>query len=144
MLFWLFRKLVKLVRHSLFLSLLFIVSICLTLIIYSIFYNWYLPKARLQRNVLFEMDDAVYKVANGREFIHSELVGVVNLFNDPSETLHYGQEYSVTLKMDLPESDSNFEIGMFGITLDIVDLSGHKTASFKTMVKRKKKRRKPI
>lgn len=111
MLLWILRKLLKVVRHSLFLSLLFCVSVCLTVVVYCLFYNWYLPKAKLQRHVLFELENTIYKMANGQEFMHHELVGYVNLFNDPSETLHYGQEYAITLHMDLPESDFNFEIG---------------------------------
>ena len=36
----------------------------------------------------------------------------MNLFDDPTETLHYGQEYSISLLFDLPESDANFDIGI--------------------------------
>ena len=66
----------------------------------------------MQRNVDFEINDVVYKHSHdNREFLHAELISYVNLFEDPSETLHYGQEYTISLMFDLPESDVNFDIG---------------------------------
>lgn len=63
----------------------------------------------------------------------SELVANVNLFDRQGDSLHSGQEYSLALIMDVPESDWNFDIGMFGITVDIVDLEGRKIVTYKTM-----------
>lgn len=64
----------------------------------------------------------------------TELLAVVNLFDKNSETLHHGQEYSISLIIELPESDFNFDLGMFGVTADVVDIDGRKSITCKTMV----------
>ncbi|CAF0795164.1 unnamed protein product [Brachionus calyciflorus] len=119
---WAVKKLYQVVRQSFVLSSLFALSVLIGIFLYSLFYNWYLPTARIKRYIDFGVSDT-----------HQELIGEVNLFDRPTETLHYGQEYSINLLLDLPESDLNFDLGMFGVTLDAVDIDGRRTATFKTM-----------
>jgi hypothetical protein len=134
MLIWSIKKILKLVRHSIILSLILYISLCISLFVYYLFYNWYLPKANFQRNVQFELNSIHYRQHN-KEFIHSELISHVYLFDDNTETLYPGQEYTFTLHLELPESDLNFNIGIFGITADVIDMDGQKLNSFKTIVR---------
>jgi hypothetical protein len=39
------------------------------------------------------------------------MLGIVSLFDDMAETLHYGQEYTISIVIELPESDMNFNAG---------------------------------
>jgi hypothetical protein len=134
MLIWSIKKILKLVRHSIILSLILYISFCISLFVYYLFYNWYLPKANFQRNVPFELNNIHYRQHN-KDFIHSELISHVYLFDDNSETLYSGQVYTFTLHLELPESDLNFNIGIFGVTADIIDMDGQKLNSFKTIVR---------
>lgn len=118
---WILRKLSQLVQQSFVLSLLFCLSALISILLYSLFYNWYLPKPFINRPIDFGL------------YPPNELIGEVSLFDRPSHTLHQGQEYRINLQLDLPESDLNFDLGMFGVTLDVIDIDGRKTASIKTM-----------
>jgi hypothetical protein len=112
MLIWAIKKFFRVVRQSIILSLLFALSVAIGLLIFSIFYNWYLPKPRIERAVDFELENAIFR-HQGKEILRHELVSTVNLFDKISESLHYGQEYLISLVIDLPESDNNFEIGVY-------------------------------
>lgn len=114
-------------------SLLFVLSTIIAVFIFYVFYQWYLPKPRFERSVDFELQNVIYKQPN-REIMQHELVSTINLFDKASETLHYGQEYHISLVLEVPESDNNFDIGMFGITADILDSDGRKSVTYKTMV----------
>lgn len=159
MLVWLLKTVLKLVRHSLVLSWLLFLSTLIALVVYHLFYQWYMPKARIEKGIEFELKTAViyprqqphaaYHQAN-RDLSSmppmgalpppasyyqytAELVAHVNLFDRQGDSLHSGQEYSLALVMDVPESDWNFDIGMFGVTVDIVDVEGRKIVTYKTM-----------
>lgn len=132
MIIWFLKKLVTVVRQSIFLSFLLIISIGLSIFIYSIFYNWYLPKAKFERNVLFQLFDLSNKNYQGGPV----LVGEADLFTGSDiDKFHFGQDYTISLVLDLPESDLNFDIGLFGITIEAFDTEGRKSLSQKSMVK---------
>jgi hypothetical protein len=144
MLVWLLKKLIRLVRHSLVLTSLFYLSLLVAILIYYIFYQWYIPKAKLEKNIEFELKSGAHfykQIAQQQQqqqqhngvVPHHELVANVNLFDRLGDSLHYGQEYSLTLVMDVPESDWNFDLGMFGVTVDVVDSDGRKIVTYKTM-----------
>lgn len=118
---WILKKISHLLHQSFVLSLLFCLSTLISILLYSLFYNWYLPRPHITRSIDFGL------------YPPSELIGEVSLFDRPSYTLHQGQEYKISLLLDLPESDLNFDLGMFGVTLDVVDIDGRKTNSIKTM-----------
>lgn len=107
-----------------------------------------MPVARIEKSIDFELKNTILNargslinpqvrdlpVGIGAYHHHSvELVANVNLFDKPGESLHYGQEYSLALVLDVPESDWNFELGMFGVTVDIVDIESRKIVTYKTM-----------
>lgn len=143
MLYLILKKLARLARQSIVLSLLFYLSLLLSIFVYYLFYNWYVPKAKLEKPIEFELRTLNHKRVtslginnNGDNYDaaqQNELIASVNLFDRIGDSLHYGQEYSLTLVLDLPESDWNFELGMFGITVDIVDIEGRKIVTYKTM-----------
>lgn len=133
MLIWALKKTVKVVRQSIILSLLFYVALVISLFLFYIFYNWYLPKAKYERTVDFELQNAIYRQSGTKEIVYHELVANVNLFDKIGETLHYGQEYSIYMVLDVPESDNNFDIGMFGISVDVIDADNRKSITLKTM-----------
>ncbi len=117
-------------KHSLFLSWLLYISICVTFITYHWFYSYYLPEAKIQSNIMFELQ---YK--NTPESIKQyELLGAVDLLSENGQLLCSGQEYSFILELDVPESDSNFEIGIFGVSGDLLDIEGNTSAIFRTTV----------
>ena len=64
-------------------------------------------QAKFERNVLFQLHDSYNKNYNG-----PPLIGSADLFSNGFEKFHFGQEYSISLILDLPESDSNFDIGI--------------------------------
>ena len=132
MLIWAIKKTFMVARQSIILSLLFYVSLLISLLVFYVFYNWYLPRPRYERLVDFELQNTVYMHKNA-EVLHSELVAHVNLFDRIGESFHYGQEYTISLVMDVPESENNFQIGMFGISLDVIDAEGRKSVTYKTM-----------
>ena len=115
MLIWTLKKTFQVVRQSIILSLLFTLSVFLAIIVFTIFYNWYLPIPKYERTVDFELQNTIYRQYN-KEAVLQELVSNVNLFDRLTETLHHGQEYSIYMILDVPESDNNFDIGKF-ITL---------------------------
>lgn len=147
MLIWLLKKFLKLVRHSLVLSSLFYLSLLISLLLYHLFYQWYMPIAKIEKNIDFELKTSLYSRSNqgirdiptggsiyGQQYHHStELVANLNLFDRPGESLHYGQEYSLALVLEVPESDWNFDLGMFGVTVEIVDIENRKIVTYKTM-----------
>jgi hypothetical protein len=62
------------------------------------------------------------------------LIGEADLFTGSDiDKFHFGQEYTISLELDLPESDINFDIGLFGITIEAFDSEGRKSLSQKTM-----------
>jgi hypothetical protein len=111
------RTIFRVVRQSVILSLLLYISFVIALLFFYLFYNWYLPKAKYEHNVDFQLQPVFNRISTGsfssrQEYLsYYELVGYVNLFNSITETLSYGQEYSIQLLMDLPESDNNFDLG---------------------------------
>lgn len=156
MLVWLLKTLLKIVRHSLVLSSLFYLSVLIALLIYHLFYQWYMPKAKIERNIEFELklpppvypheatattsmpppyaaQPYYYNPHHHYQHFTAELIAHVSLFERQGESLHSGQEYSLALALEVPESEANFEIGMFGITVDIVDVEGRLIVTYKTM-----------
>lgn len=133
MIAWSLRKLFSVVRHSIILSFFLYISTCVSLFLFIVFYNWYLPKVYFERNVDLEIQNSLYSI-NNKDFLTKELVGHAYLFDGTSDSLHANQEYSISLIMDLPESDINFDVGMFGITVDVNDIDGRTSYTFKTMV----------
>lgn len=109
-----------------------------------------MPTAKIEKNIDFELKTTLLNprayqnqavrdlpssgLVYGQQYHHAiELVGNVNLFDKQGESLHYGQEYSLALVMDVPESDWNFDLGMFGVTVDIVDIESRKIVTYRTM-----------
>jgi hypothetical protein len=133
MIVWSLKKLFSLVRHSIILSFFLYISTCVALFLFIVFYNWYLPKVNFERNVDLEIQNSLYSI-NNKDFLTKELVGHAYLFDGTSDSLYTNQEYSISLIMDLPESDINFDVGMFGITVDVNDIDGRTSYTFKTMV----------
>jgi hypothetical protein len=109
MLIWLLKNSLKVARHSIVLSLLFYASVCLAASIYYLFYNWYLPRALIQRKVNLEIQNSIQRYQ--RDALSYDMIGVVSLFDDMAETLHYGQEYAISLVIEMPESEINFDTG---------------------------------
>ena len=103
------KTLTVLAKQSIVVSLLLYVSVCVSLLAYVLFYNWYMPKASWDRSLAFHMHTIVNKDAG---VWRSELTTDVFIFDDPSESFVLGQEYALTLNMDVAESDLNFEIGL--------------------------------
>ena len=55
---------------------------------------------------MFQLYDSYNKNYNG-----PALIGSADLFSSGFEKFHCGQEYTISLILDLPESDLNFDIG---------------------------------
>jgi hypothetical protein len=125
-----FRKLIQILKHSVFVSWILYTSIYVSLIIYYWFYTWYLPQANIESNIMFELQYS--NSPQGKK--QYELLGSVDLFNRNGQILSSGQEYSFILELTVPESDSNFEIGIFGISADLLDTEEKTISSFKTTV----------
>lgn len=133
MVIWSLKKLIIIARHSILLSFLLYVSACLAIFLSMIFYNWYLPKSSFRRDVDLEIQNTHYNI-NSKDFIFKkELIGHVYLFDSSSDSFQSNQEYTISLIIDLPESDINFDVGMFGIQVDIQDLDGRNSFTFKTI-----------
>lgn len=130
MVFGIFRKSMKILRHSLFLSWLLYISICVTFIIYYWFYTWYVPKAESKSDVVFELQ----QISDYHARKQFELIGNVDLIDFNGQLLQSGQEYSFILNIEVPESDANFDIGLFGISADLYDVEGKMSSSFRTTV----------
>ena len=127
-----FQNIKASIRHSMFLSWLLYLSVCFTVIIYHWFYQWYIPQGEFKKNIVFEL-----KCINPNETIKEyELVGLVNLFDEYNGILlSIGQEYKFILELDVPESESNFNIGIFGVTGELKDVNDKTTDIFKTTVR---------
>ena len=63
-----------------------------------------------------------------------ELIGSADLFNEKGPILYMGQEYTIKLELDVPESERNFDIGIFGVSAELYDLDDKLTTTFKTTV----------
>ncbi len=133
MAFWIFRKGIDVLKHSLFVSWLLYLSICLTCVIYYWFYNWYVPIGKFNSNIIFELQHYQNNLIDKSNFEY-ELVGSIDLFDQHGPVIHAGQEYTFRLNLEVPESDANFDIGLFGVTADIYNVENKKSASFKTTV----------
>jgi hypothetical protein len=122
------RRLTKIIKHCLFVSWILYTSIYVSVIIYYWFYTWYIPRAQFSTNVMFELQtiDPINK--------QYELIGSADLFNEKGPILYMGQEYTIKLELDVPESEKNFDIGIFGVSAELYDLDDKLTTTFKTTV----------
>lgn len=111
----------KLIQISFNLLWLTNLSLLLTLLIYSSFYNWYLPKDSIDYKINFEL--------NKNELISEDIY-----LNSNEHNLHSGQEYSFKLKLLVPESEYNFDIGLFGITTYLINNDFKYNNTFKNTV----------
>jgi hypothetical protein len=107
MILFIFKRIYKLIQTSLNLICLINVSIFLTLLVYYLFYNWYLPKDNVKFKINFEL-------------VKNELLSH-NIYLNTNYNLHSGQEYVFKLKLLVPESDYNFNVGLFGITTYLIN-----------------------
>lgn len=121
-----FRRLTKIIKHCLFVSWILYTSIYVSMIIYYWFYTWYIPRAQFSTNVMFELQtiDPINK--------QYELIGSADLFNEKGPILYLGQEYTIKLELDVPESERNFDIGIFGVSAELYDMDDKLTTTFKT------------
>ena len=122
------KALKNILKHSIFVTWILYTSVYVSLILYYWFYTWYIPKAIFKSNVMFELKnlDPINK--------QYELVGAAELYNENGPALQMGQEYKFMLELEVPESDKNFEIGIFGVSADLYDIDEKITTSFRTTV----------
>jgi hypothetical protein len=124
----LFNKIIHIIKQSVFLSWLLYLSICIGCLIYYWFYKWYIPIGKYNSDVVFELQK-LNTIENSYE-----LITEIDLFDQNGPIINAGQYYSFKLDLEVPESDSNFDIGLFGVSADILSIDGSKCATFKTTV----------
>lgn len=126
-----FQKLKLTISNSFFILWLLYISICMTIIFYHWFHNWYLPKIEFQTNIDFELS-CINQNHMGK---NCELVGSIDLVNYDNEVLmRMGEEYKFILELFVPESDRNFDIDTFGVTAELSDDDQKIIDSFRTTV----------
>jgi hypothetical protein len=144
---WLLKQIPTAICHGIFVSVLFVSALFISILVYSWFYSWYMPVAQIKRPISFELHQYQYSISSFQimttdhkpllmKSYQNELVGNVDIFGGFStviETLHYGQEYSISLELKVSESDQNFDIGIFGISVEIIDVEGKKQNEYKTL-----------
>ena len=121
-----YKKLKFTTQQSIFLSWLLYISVCLAIISYHWFCTWYLPKYEFQTNLEFEIQSL------NKNY---ELITSVELLDGNREVfMQLSQEYKFILELDVPTSEQNFNIGIFGITGELSDENEEIVYLFKTTV----------
>ncbi len=101
--------LMRLAKQSIVVSILLYVSLCISLLTYMLFYNYFMPKASWDRSLAFHLHTLVNKETG---LWRPELSTEVLIFEDPTESFATSQAYALTLVLEVAESDLNFEIGL--------------------------------
>ncbi len=126
----LMNKIKSIVKQSIFLSWLLYLSVCIGCLTYYWFYKWYIPIGKFNSDLMFELQ----RLNTNSNQSFYELKTELDLFDQNGVVIHPGQYYSFKLNIEVPESDSNFDIGLFGVSADVLNTDGNKCASFKTTV----------